>query len=260
MNVAEAYFGLKEKPLWNRAEISSRLGSAQLANWYIFVLSRKNLIQKVRKDLYTVTDLGDSSPLANRFQIASKITDDSFLSHHSALEYFGFAHQQFTYVYVSSSKRFTPFEYGGYTYVGLVSDNSFGIVENDDGVRVTCLERTIIDSLADFEKIGGLEEFLHCLSLVTSLDDNLLLGALSSRGHAKFYQKAGYLFEQFGDEIDVSDRFIRECEKHIPQSKAYFGKQHIDYCYFPKWKLYAPRRLKAIIYEGEDDDFKPLFT
>ena len=43
-----------------------------------------------------------------------------------------------------------------------------GVVEprTTQGVRVTDLERTVIDSIKDFEKIGGLEELMNCLSLV----------------------------------------------------------------------------------------------
>ena len=52
-----------------------------------------------------------------------------------------------------------------------------GVVEarNITGVRITDLERTVIDSIRDFEKIGGFEEFLNCLEGVHYLDENFKL-------------------------------------------------------------------------------------
>lgn len=50
----------------------------------------------------------------------------------------------------------------------------------------------MIDSIADFEKIGGLEELLRCLLLIPSLDYHKLLDALELYGRAQLYQKAGF--------------------------------------------------------------------
>jgi len=57
---------------------------------------------------------------------------------------------------------------------------SAGIItpRNTKGIRVTTLERTIVDSIEDFEKVGGLEELLNCIEMVNYLDENEVIKCL----------------------------------------------------------------------------------
>jgi hypothetical protein len=52
-----------------------------------------------------------------------------------------------------------------------------GIIEakNTTGVRVTDIERTVIESIRDYNKIGGFEELLNCLEGIHYLDEAKLL-------------------------------------------------------------------------------------
>ena len=51
-----------------------------------------------------------------------------------------------------------------------------GVVEakNTTDVRITDLERTVIDSIRDFNKIGGFEELINSLEGVHYLDEKKL--------------------------------------------------------------------------------------
>lgn len=73
---------------------------------------------------------------------------------------------------------------------------------------MTSLERTVIDSIADFEKIGGLEELLRCLLLIPSLDYSKLLDALELYGRAQLYQKAGFILEAWKEELSLPEPFL----------------------------------------------------
>jgi len=81
--------------------------------------------------------------------------------------------------------------------------------------RVTSLEWTVIDSIADFEKIGGLEELLRCLLLIPSLDCNKLLDALELYGRAQLYQKAGYILESWKEELSLPEPFFCGMRKTV---------------------------------------------
>ncbi|MCD4714152.1 MAG: hypothetical protein K8R73_12775 [Clostridiales bacterium] len=35
--------------------------------------------------------------------------------------------------------------------------------KNTTGIRITDMERTVVDSIRDFNKMGGFEELLNCL-------------------------------------------------------------------------------------------------
>ncbi|MDQ2085635.1 hypothetical protein RBH29_04200 [Herbivorax sp. ANBcel31] len=57
-----------------------------------------------------------------------------------------------------------------------------GVVEakNTTDVRMTDLERTVVDSIRDFNKIGSFEELLNCLEGIHYLDEKKLKHYLST--------------------------------------------------------------------------------
>lgn len=105
-------------------------------------------------------------------------------------------------VYVSSFKRFTDFKFEGMTYKCITSKIDLGVVypRNTQGIRVTSLERTVVDSIKDFEKIGGLEELLNCISSVPYLDEKQIIKYLAAYGIQFLYQKT----EHFEGEYNLN--------------------------------------------------------
>ncbi len=119
--------------------------------------------------------------------------------------------------------------------------------ETNTGMRVTSIERTVIDSIADFEKIGGLEELLRCILLIPALDCDGLLASLELYGRGQLYQKAGFILESMQEELGLPERFLAECEKRSSSSKTYLFEKQDDFALSPRWKLFAPRSLRSII-------------
>lgn len=119
-----------------------------------------------------------------------------------------------------------PFDYDGLHYQPVVWRGDAGVVETDNGVRATSLERTVVDSIADFTRICGLEELLRCLALIPSLDEKRLLEALEMYGQGQLYQKAGYILEAYKGELSLSEIFFSECMVNSSINKTYlFSKQ-----------------------------------
>lgn len=85
----------------------------------------------------------------------------------------------FSEIYVSSNTKFNDFEFDGKHYTRVLSKTNEG-VKKVGKVRVTDIERTIVDSIKDFTKIGGLEELLRCLSMVTYASENKLIKYLQN--------------------------------------------------------------------------------
>ncbi len=228
-------------------------GSESAAAWQIRNYLQKGYIERVRRDLYAVISMETGQAIPNRYQIASRVADDACVSHHSAFEYYGYGNQVFYDVYFATEKRVRPFSYDGVNYCPLACQGKAGIIETETGVRVTSLERTVIDSIADFQKIGGLEELLRCLLLVPSLDSNKLLDALELYGQSQLYQKTGYILEAMRDELSLPELFFTECEKRSSASKTYLFEKQNDFVLHNRWKLFAPKDLKAIVDKGVTD-------
>lgn len=228
-------------------------GSESAAKWHIRNYLEKGYIERVRRDLYVVVSLETEQPIPNRFQIASNVSEDAFVTHHSAFEYYGYANQVFYEVYFSTEKHVRPFDYNGLHYKPMIWRGDVGTVEMADGVRVTTLERTVIDSISDFLKIGGLEELLRCLSMIPSLNEDSLIEILNSNGRDQLYQKTGYILQAFQDELGLTNAFFDECRMRSSVSKTYLCEKQDDFVFHDRWLLYAPKDLKKRIDKGVND-------
>jgi len=129
--------------------------------------------------------------VASKYQIACGINNTAYITHHTAFEFYGLANQVYYEVYVGSVPRFNDFEFGGIIYKRIAPKIKQGIVEsrNTQGIRVIDLERTVIDSIKDFEKVAGFEELINCLSLVHYLDESKLKKYLDANGIQGLYQR-----------------------------------------------------------------------
>lgn len=190
----------------------------------------------------------NGGPVANRFQVASAITPSSYVSHHTAFEYYGTVDQIFYEVYVGSEMRFHDFEFDGYTYHYVKEQMKEGIVspEFSGGVRVTDKERTIVDSIKDINLIAGLEEVLSCVVSVNSIDEIKLLNYLAGYDSAFLYQKIGFIFSEYQTELGISDDFIKICNDRSGNSKRYLTNGICEPGYSSEWKLVYPKNIKRM--------------
>ncbi len=246
----ELYKILAGMRCFTRKDLVKITGSDCAAAWHIQNYLEKGYIERVRRDLYVVISLETDQPIPNRYQIASAVSEDACVSHHSAFEYYGYANQVFYEMYIATRKRVRNFHYDGIDYHCIPQYADTNIVSTETGVRVTSLERTVIESIADFKKIGGLEELLRCLLMVPSLSPEKLLECLEMEGHGRTYQEAGYILESLRDDLDLPESFFQECEKHIPYSKGYLTSPEDKYPLCARWKLYAPENLRDMINKG----------
>lgn len=246
----ELYKKLAAMRCFTREDMVGLTGSENAARWQIKKYLEKGCVERIRRDLYAVISLETSQAIPNRFQIASSVAADSMVTHHSAFEYYGYANQVFYDVYFSTASRVRSFSYDGVSYIPVQWKGDYGSIETGTGVRVTSLERTVIDSISDFEKIGGLEELLRCLALVPTLDPDKLLMSLEMHQQSQLYQKAAYILESFREELGLPDPFFYECQKRSSNSKTYLFPKRDGFVFHEQWKLYAPKDLNDITNKG----------
>jgi predicted transcriptional regulator of viral defense system len=194
-------------------EVNALYSSERTARVALGKLLKGNMALKIRNGLYTCVSGENGGPVANRFQVASAITPSSYVSHHTAFEYYGTVDQVFYEVYVGSETRFHDFEFDGYTYHYVKEQMRDGIVspEFSGGIKVTDKERTIVDSIKDLNRIAGLEEVLSCVVSVNSIDETKMLKYLSEYDSAFLYQKTGFILSEYQTELGISNEFIKIC-------------------------------------------------
>lgn len=210
---------------------------------------KNGYIERVRRDLYVAISIETKQPMLSRYQIGSRLAEDAYISHHSAFEVYGYANQVFYEVYVATKTRFTDFMYNGILYHRVAPKRNADIGKIN-GVAVSSVEQTVIDSICDMEKIGGLEETIRSILLIPSLNADKLLKALENTNNGFVYQKCGYILEGLNDSLHLPDSFFAECEKHTSNAKRYLTKEHTGYIQHKKWKLFGPENIKSIVDKG----------
>ncbi len=231
-------------------------GNPNTASSVIQAYLKKDYIRSVKRNLYVAVNLVGREPVAGPYLIASRITDSSYVSHHSAFAWYGYANQVSNDMFVSSDKAFAPFSFEGTTYRHLKSRISEGVEVKPDGARVTDIERTILDGLNDFDKVMGLEELLRCLSSIPSADESKLLTYLGIYNKQVLYQKAGYILNHFKQDLNLSDVFFGECARHIGKSIRYLynSEDKSGFVHDRMWRMMVPKDLMNMTSKGGFED------
>ena len=221
----------------------SRAGtSTALSRW-----QQQGLIKAVRRDLYVAIDPTTDAPIADKYELCSNISATSYVGWHSALEFHGVAHQPFYNAFVGSESRFNPFRFEGidfdYCASPLEVSEQTGVIRpvGNPYVRVTDLERTIIDCIDRIDHAGGVEELLHCMESVTLLNEYLLEKYLGLYNKAFLYQKAGFILEHSRDYHHVSDTFIEMCRTKGALHTQSLTSTGECTTFLSRWKLYVPQ-------------------
>ena len=243
------YERLLELGCFSRDDVCALTDNYNTAGSLLKNYLKKGYVRQVKRNLYVAVNLADHQPVVSKYRIAGRITQSAYVSHHAAFEYYGCANQVSYQVEVSSDTPFSIFDFDGHSYVFIASRIGEGIINRPDGVRVTDMERTVIDGIHDFEKVAGLEELLRCIELIPSVREEKLLIYLAAYGRQVLYQKTGYILRHFKNTFSISEAFFNECAAHIGKSTRYLvGKGEGNYN--SEWRLMVPSGLLRITDKG----------
>ncbi|MDR1169228.1 MAG: hypothetical protein LBK97_00140 [Prevotellaceae bacterium] len=251
MKYIEELHGLK---IFHKKDVVALTKDESAAREILRRYSKQGFISRIRRDLYAVTDLANKVSLASKFEIAGHITPSSYLSHHAALEYHGLAHQIFYTLYVSSMETFNDFDYEGISYMFCQSKSEAGVVNpvTDPLIRVTDLERTVLDCIDRIDLSGGLEELVECFAIITYVSEKKLTDYLSRFDKQILYQKTGFILGHFQKEMKLSDAFFESCRSKVGKSVRYLTDKQESDTYFKKWGLCAPENILSFLEQGEN--------
>lgn len=202
-----------------------------------------NLV-RVKRGLYAAINPASDHPYAGRFEIASKLMPDAYVAYHSALEYHGIANQVFNIVQVCSASDFRPLDFDGLTYTHVYPGVNVGVLETElsSVIRVTDLERTVIDCIDRIELSGGLEEIEAAIGACAYLNEAKLKEYLEAYDKNFLYQKAGYLLSN-ANSFGLSDDFFAYCKSKIGARKSYMTENAATGTEFNSdWNLFVPKK------------------
>ncbi len=227
------------------------IGNSFTTKKYLESMVNNGYIRRIKKNLYTCYDFSKYSDCCNRFQIASNLNSDSFVSYHSAFEFYGFYNQVYFVVQVSSNKKIKSFEYDDYRYVSYLT-NSMAQIDYIQGVRVSSIERTIVDSINMLGKVMDVEELIKCLDLISNVNESKLLEMLNIYNKPILYKKVGLILSYYKKEFILSDDFFNICkEKGKVSNTGYLiNSNKNDLVFNSEWGIYSFPDLKKLVYKG----------
>lgn len=245
------YQRLATMPVFTLKDAKDVLGSEKQSSKVMNSLVKEGSVHRIRKDLYTCVNFATGDDYASRFQIASKINCDSFISFHSAFEFYGFYNQMFYDVQVCSPKRFSSFSYNDYQYKWYQAKTLTQVV-TVQGVRVVTIERAIADSICMLGKVMDAEELVECLDLVHRVDEKKILEMLSIYNQERLYRKAGYVLSHYEDDLHISRSFFDICKQRgVLANKGYLVESDkTNLTFNSTWGLYAYGNLKELSSKG----------
>jgi predicted transcriptional regulator of viral defense system len=233
-------------------DVTHLTGNRETAYSITKAYKKKGLIESVKRDLWVAISLETKQPVSNRYAIGSHAAPNAYIAYHSAMEYHGIANQVYYEVYAASKSRFREFKHDGVTYSHVQPPTDVGVVNKSGGIRVTDLERTVLDGINDFSKVGGLEELLRSIALIPFLDSQKLLKYLNAYDKIFLFQKTGYILEHYMGSLKLHDDFFNACKIRTTGSKRYLypGLQNESSTYNARWALCVPRNLSALTRKG----------
>ncbi len=168
---------LQQKRLFHKRDVVDVTGNVRKAEMVLLSYQKYKLICKIRRDLYCITSIATGLPDVSKFEVASAISPSGCIAYHAALEYHGLVHQAWNEVCVISKTFFSDFEFDGVSYTCCPQKFDVGIIEPmfERGVRVTSLERTVVDCIVRIDLAGGFEEVMHCFESLSFLDEKKCL-------------------------------------------------------------------------------------
>ena len=140
--------------------------------------------------------------------------------------------------------------FDGRWYHCIKNQRDFGILLQKT-IRVTDLERSVLDNIKDFDKIGGLEELLRCLEMITVLDESRLIEYLEKYKNQFLVQKTGYLLS-FYPQLKLSNAFFDYCKKNMGKSSRYLyhDLKEEKNIFLKEWNLCIPEDIMEFLNEG----------
>lgn len=205
-------------------------------------------IEPVKRGLYVRLEPGGGS-LPDFALLAARMAPDAAAAWHTALEVHGCAQslfERFTFATWSNVKalswrgrRFVPVRPRAALARG--GGEPWIEVHERDGqtLRVTSIERTIVDVLDRPQLAGGIEEVWRSLDGVAAIDPAALLAYLERLGSPRVAARMGYYLDARREELAVPAATIEALQQMLPRQPVFMDRRlggRLD----ARWRVIVP--------------------
>lgn len=229
---------------------AKRGSRANLLNYFV----RRGRLLPVRRGIYAVVPPGSEPArfVPNRYLVLAAMRPDTVISHHTALEVLGQAHNTSHVLYACTMmspcrSKWNKYEFRILSYpkqlrkqrtgeFGLRREEIMGAM-----VTVTGPERTLVDCMATPAYAGGVEEAVVSLRGFQVFDFDVLTEYLRRLGTRRVFAAVAAFLEQEARRLFVPDDFLVMLEKRRPASRTYLERSKHGGVFLKRWNLIVPR-------------------
>jgi predicted transcriptional regulator of viral defense system len=194
---------------------------------------RGGRLLRIKRGLFVTVPPGEDlkSYPVDSFLLAAKITGDAVLAYHTALEFYGKAHSVHeSFLYLTGTFP-RPLTFRGYRFRGVRFPKKLGDekrlfcvnAEERSGIsiRVTNLERTMVDVLDRPELGGGWEEIWRSLESIEFLKLDQVVEYTLLLKNRTTVAKVGFFLEQHREDLMVNDSNLDALRNLRPRKPHY---------------------------------------
>jgi predicted transcriptional regulator of viral defense system len=210
----------------------------------------------IRRGLYSVVPRGvEPRKLpVDPYLVASKLADDAVVSYHAALQFHGKAYSVWHRFHYLTRGRFRSFSFQGQEFIPVrfpvtlrtLRDLGGGIQKKlhaGGEVRVTTLERTLVDVLDAPLRCGGWEEVWRSLEMVEFFDLDAVNEYVTRLRSAITAARVGFFLDQHREQLMVEDRHLRVLRSLSPPRPRYLDSRRESGKVVAGWNLVVPERV-----------------
>ena len=208
----------------------------------------------IRRGLYWVVPAGSNPDTCSvdSFLVAAHAGTNAVIAFHSALELHGRAYSDFGEVQFLARSTIRPFDFRGVRYRPLktppalarAGKENLGVEALDragEGLRVTTLERCLVDALDRPGLCGGWEEVWRSLDTIEYLDLDAVCRYVVALDNATTAAKAGWYLQENRERLMADDTTLETLRALRPASPHYINQRRREPTRFLSgWNLVVP--------------------
>ena len=190
------------------------------------------------------------------YLLATQLAPDGVVAYHAALQFHGKAYSLWNRYHYLTRGRQRRFAFGDQEFVPVqapaalrdLPDLGGGVVEQPHAggvVRVTTLERCLVDVLDAPERNGGWEEVWRSLEMVEFFDLDAVLVYTRALGSALTAARVGFFLEQHRDALMVEAHHLDALRGLAPAQPRYLDSRRESGRLVKGWNLVVPERVLA---------------
>jgi predicted transcriptional regulator of viral defense system len=230
---------------------------------------KKQHIVRVRRGLFgsipiSFWNSAQTYPI-DPYLIAGRITEDAVLAYHTAFDFHGLSYSVYNRFTFMSQQKIRPFAYQS-SFICLAfpqklieqSKTDFEVTTVDRqglNIKITSLERTLVDVLDRPNYAGGWEEIWRSAAHIPILNLKKVIEYAFLLNNATTIAKLGFFLEQHKEIFTVDDHILTTLEEKIPSSIHYLERNKRESGKLIKrWNLVVPHSVIERTWEEPNND------